>query len=144
MASIWKFTRKILLVLAIASLPVIHYFTGSEWSGSLASFVLGLFLLLLGLMTCFATLESKKALNGELKADKLAIFMKAFPARTGDGETLSALARTAWTVGFFVIAAAGYEWFAGFLLLFYWISMAAEAIARDTSELIRSKSSMGA
>lgn len=137
MKNLWQFTARIMFTLAIISLPVIHFFTGSALAGNLASFVLSLLLILLVIGICHATVESRRANNGELTADKLEKFLKIFEFRDELEKRLHTMSRIAFTVGMFVIAACGYAWFAGFILLLWLVNLASSSVARDVANSIR-------
>jgi hypothetical protein len=135
----WQFTVRILFILAIVSLPAVNFFTGSDLAGNLASFVLVLLVMVL-LIGLFQTAgDSRKAVSGELVGEKLEKFMKAHRPREGIEKTLFSLSRAAWVVSLFVMAACGYEWFAGFILVIWLLYMAAVSLARDSVEVISSK-----
>lgn len=137
MKNLWQFTIRIMVTLALVSLPVIHFFTGSAFAGNLANFVLSLLMILLVIGICHAMSESRKANKGELTGDKLAKFLKAFPYRDELESYLHAMSRIAFAVGMFVIAACGYEWFAGFILVLWLLLMASGSVARDIANSIR-------
>lgn len=65
--------------------------------------------------------------------------MKVHKARDGLEKTLFTLSRAAWVIGLFVMAACGYEWFAGFIMLIWLLYMASASVARDSAEVVRSK-----
>lgn len=143
MSKFWKFTNRILFILAVISLPVIHFFTGSALAGNLANFVLSLLLVLFGVGIGHTMDESSKARSGKLSEEKLAKFLKAFKPLDSLDKTLFGLSRAAWVVGIFVMAACGYEWFAGLTLLFWLLWIGALSVARDSAEVVRLKAAQG-
>lgn len=144
MSQYWKFTVRIFSTLAIISLPVVNFFTGSEFAGNLANFVLALLILLLLLGVGMTMDESRKAMNGELSEKKLKKFLELHKVRTGLEKTLFSLSRAAWVIGLFVMAACGYEWFAGFILVIWLFFMASASVARDSAEVVRSQTMQAA
>lgn len=136
---LFHFTNRILLTLVMVSLPALHFFTGSVWAGNLASFVLSLTLVLVILIILMAADDSRKATKGELKGDKLDKYLKTFPAHDETDKMLFTLSRTAWVIGMFVIAACGYEWFAGFILVAWLFLCAVLSVARDSAEIVRNR-----
>lgn len=133
----WQFTAHIMFTFAIISLPVIHFFTGSALAGNLASFVLSLHLILLVLGIFYSAVESRRANKGELTGNKLEKFLKNFEFRDELEKRLYTMSRIAFTVGMFVIAACGYAWFAGFILLLWLVYLASCSVARDVANSIR-------
>lgn len=140
----WQFTVRILFILAIISLPAIHFFTGSALAGNLANFVLVLLTVLFFVGIGGTMSESKKASNGELTGEKLDRFLKAHKAREGVEKNLFSLSRAAWVVGLFVMAACGYEWFAGVILTLWLLYTASASVARDSAAVVRSQTTQAA
>jgi len=137
MSKYWKFTNRILFTLALVALPAINFFTGSELAGNLANFVLSLLIVLLCLGIGSTLDESTKAASGALSEEKLAKFLKTFRPLDELEQTLFSLSRGAWVVGLFVMAACGFEWFAGFILTVWLFWVASMSIARDRADALR-------
>lgn len=137
MSKYWKFTNRILFTLALVALPAINFFTGSELAGNLANFVLSLLIVLLCLGIGSTLDESTKAASGSLSKEKLAKFLETFRPLDDIEKTLFNLSRGAWVVGLFVMAACGYEWFAGFILVAWLFWVASMSIARDRADALR-------
>jgi uncharacterized membrane protein len=144
MSKYWKFTNRILFTLALVALPAINFFTGSELAGNLANFVLALLIVLLCMGIGTTLDESTKAASGSLSEEKLVKFVETFRPLDDIEQTLFKLSRAAWVVGLLVMAACGYEWFAGFILVTWLFWVTSMSIARDRADALRSNVSKAA